>query len=334
MPSMPAAAQPEKMARFSSSAATWAARARSSSSGSRLPRWMSSISARSTVNGTRNSASGSTRRWRLTTPAATSASSPSGRASSRVARPSDMASWIQPPSPTQSTRRRAASSGVSRSLASASISFHARTGIGALSRSRWLSEVMAGLLEVEWRDGRARSTAEVRGSASQASDAERGALLVVTGRGEVGPPPPRRSPRGSLSSVGDACGRGVGVEVVLELAAEPLAQVARGVLAEVGDALALLLGPCARRSTRARRPRRPTRPASRWGCGRRRGRRRGCRCGRRSHRWSRPRDPRPSPAGAGRRSPPRRRRARRGARPAATRRPSSAETSGSSDWRS
>jgi hypothetical protein len=97
------------------------------------PRWMSSISLRSTVNGTRNSASGSTWRRRART---SSAVTPGGRSVSSVVRPRLVASRAHPPPPTHSASRRAASSGVSRSLASSSITFQARVGIGARSRSR------------------------------------------------------------------------------------------------------------------------------------------------------------------------------------------------------
>jgi hypothetical protein len=62
IPWMPASGQPWNTARFSSRAAAWAARSRSVSSRSGAPRSASSTSRRSTVNGTRTSTRGSTRR--------------------------------------------------------------------------------------------------------------------------------------------------------------------------------------------------------------------------------------------------------------------------------
>src|SRR3569833_2151008 len=210
MPVMPAAAQPWKTARFSIIAICFAARSRSSNSRSSAPRSASSSSARDTVNGTRTSVSGRTRRCRTTAPSPASAREAEARV---VVRPRSVAEWRQPCGPATSTWRRAARCVCSRSRASASTSFQPASVIGARPRIRWFMSVL--FLE--------------------GADAERAVGGVVA------------EPFVDVLLRVDVADVEVAAAFVLPLeldepAAELLAQAGVGVAPEVGEAFVLLLG--------------------------------------------------------------------------------------------
>ena len=139
-PSMPAADQPWKTARFSVIAAARAARRRSSRSASLAPRWMSSISR--AAHGERHPDLGVAAARGAARSAPRRAPPCGPRDVRRRARPTARSSR-HPCGPDQSLSRRAASSGVSRSLGLRVDLFQARAGIGARSRSRWSADVMS-----------------------------------------------------------------------------------------------------------------------------------------------------------------------------------------------
>ena len=217
---MSAPGQPWNTARFSISAASRAARARSSNSGSREPRWMSSISRRDTVKGTRTSASGSTFRCRART-------APRGNIGRQLVQLGGAAEAHRVPLP-----------------AAGADPVHQPAG--RQHRGQPLAGLVVDGLPGAGRDRRQIAQQMIGDGHGvhlplQASDAQR-----HVGRGPsvrpISPSTASTYPSGSLSDTSSPSGVGWARMNSVELATERLAEPGRRVLPEVGQALPLLLG--------------------------------------------------------------------------------------------